>query len=146
MIKVEILIKASLLNVWTSLVEETNEWWGPAHYTSPYTKKMELQDYIGGKLMEDFGNREGIVWAEVIGVKAPQFIMLHGYLAPEYGGPNTSFSKIFLKEQEDCTLIQYEESWMLESSDPAFDKNLEKGWEAIFMDLKKYVEHIYPST
>lgn len=144
MIKIEIPIDARLMDVWACLVEETNEWWGPKHYTSSHTKRMELQDYIGGKLMEDFGNREGIVWADVIGVKTPDYIMLKGHLAPEYGGPNISFSKISLEFKNNETSLHFEESWLQTSPNPNFEKNLQTGWNAIFTDLKEYVETNYP--
>lgn len=144
MIKIEIPVRASLVHVWTSLVEETNEWWGSAHYTSPHTKKMELQEYIGGKLMEDFGNREGIVWAEVIGVKTPEFILLKGHLAPEYGGPNISYSKISFRNTDHVTILAYEETWMQKFSSEETELEIETGWRAIFEDLKQYVERNYP--
>lgn len=140
MINVEIPIKGKVEKVWFALVEETSEWWHDSLYTSPYTKKMEIQEYVGGKMYEDFGNREGLVWAEVIGVKAPFYIDFKGHLSPEFGGPNISFAKIELKEKEDYCIIHYKEEWLI-SGDIKFNNNLEKGWHDIFMYLKRYVEN-----
>lgn len=140
MVKVEIPILSSATHLWMVLFEETNEWWGASNLTSKYSKKMVFQEYVGGKLYEDFGNREGLIWAEVIGIKSPLFAELKGHLSPQFGGPNISFSTIKLEPKENHTVLVYEETWMI-SQEQKFYDNLTKGWHQIFMNLKLYVEH-----
>ncbi len=70
--------------------------------------------------------------------------MLKGHLAPEYGGPNISFSKISLAFNNNKTSLHFEESWLQTSPNTNFEKNLQISWNAIFTDLKEYVEPSYP--
>ena len=66
--KVETKINADIKVVWYCLVNETTKWWGKDFYTNSKTKGFYIDASFGGKAYEDFGDGEGLIWAEVIGV------------------------------------------------------------------------------
>jgi len=48
----------------------------------------------GGRLYEDAGGGNGLVWYQVIALDAPNSISLAGFIAPPFGGPATSLLRI----------------------------------------------------
>lgn len=105
-VSIETELVASKERVWKALTLEINRWWLKEFNTNPKTQKFVLQDELGGLMYEDAGNKEGHVWATVIGLNKPNNILLKGHLSPELGGPALSFVNILLEESERITTLQ----------------------------------------
>lgn len=140
MIQVDIDIHAPKSYVWECLLHKTSMWWPREFHTSPFTRKMVFDDFLGGRLYEDFGNNEGIIWTDIITIKSPDYITMRGQLSPEFGGPNISFNRIELEKitDESCK-FHFREDWIVEK-DEKFLKEMKDGWITIFSGLKEMIE------
>ena len=92
----------------------------------------------GGRLYEDAGNGNGLVWYHVIALDAPHAITLSGFIAPPFGGPATSLLRIAFSEQgKSASLMEVTDSTFgcIEESTTA------EGWRQLFEDgFKAWVE------
>ena len=140
MIQFSLKIKAPRTFVWQCMLHKTSMWWSKDFYTSPSTKKMVFDSHLGGRLYEDYGHKQGVIWADIIAIKAPEFVSLRGQLAPEFGGPNISFNKFAIEQTGDETcILHFSENWMVEK-DQKFLDTMESGWKDILAGLKDYAE------
>lgn len=93
----------------------------------------------GGRLYEDSGNGNGLVWYHVIAVDAPDAITLSGFIAPPFGGPATSLLRVAFSAQGKSATI-------MEVTDSTFGclgdlKTTEDGWRMLFEDgFKAWIE------
>jgi len=139
-IQMEIIINASIENTWSSLINDIGLWWRKDFYTSSKTKDFILEARPGGKMYEDYGNNEGLVWAEVIIVDSPNILELKSHLSPEYGGPVFSFLRLALESSGESTRLKLSDVGVGKMSDEA-QKQTEAGWRMLFEDgFKSYVE------
>ncbi|GJM34198.1 MAG: hypothetical protein DHS20C18_31990 [Saprospiraceae bacterium] len=139
-ILLEIPIKAEINQVWECLLKEIHLWWRKDFYTSSKTKKFIIEPKIGGRMYEDYGNDEGLLWATVIGLDGPNSIELKGHLSPQFGGPAMSFLKLSLKENGHSTVLTLSDTTFGAVSENT-KKELTEGWKMIYEDgFKKYVE------
>lgn len=139
-INLEISIKASINKVWECLLNETNEWWRKDFYTSTKTQKFILEPFVGGKMYEDYGNGEGLIWANVIGLNSPNSIELIAHLSPQFGGPALSFLRITLSENSNITTLKFSDHSFGNVTD-ATKNQIEEGWKMIYEEaFKNYVE------
>ncbi len=140
-VAIEITINASIDTVWQAVTSEANAWWRKDFYTSPKTKQFIIEKKLGGKMYEDYGNGEGLVWAEVIAIDSPHAIEFKGNLSAAFGGPAISFLKITLVEEDNATKLSL--------TDDIFGKvgenvktSMTEGWELLFgHGLKPYIEN-----
>lgn len=139
-VAVEINIDAPKEMVWDAITDKIGLWWRKDFLTSSKAKSFKLEPKLGGMMYEDFGNGEGLVWAKVIGIDAPNVIQLRGNLAAEFGGPATSFLKIALVEKDKgCTLQLTDDLFGAVSENTK--KSQTEGWKVIFgQALKSFVE------
>ena len=93
----------------------------------------------GGRLYEDAGGGNGLVWYHVIAVDAPNAITMSGFIAPPFGGPATSLLRIGFSAQGKSTT-------KMEVTDSTFGclgdlKSTEEGWRMLFEGgFKAWVE------
>jgi uncharacterized protein YndB with AHSA1/START domain len=136
----DVTINAPISNVWDCLIKDISLWWRKDFYTSEKTKSFVLEPFVGGRMYEDYGNQNGLLWATVLVLDAPNTLELKGHLTPQWGGPAISFMKISLSKNEDFTILRLSETTMGKVSENS-KKQLEDGWKMIYQDaLKKYVE------
>lgn len=139
-ILLEIPIKAKIEHVWQCLLQDVNLWWRKDFYTSNRTKEFIIEPKVGGRMYEDYGNNEGLLWAEVIVIDSPNVIELKGHLSPQFGGPAISFMKLSLKEVEGATILTLSDT-VLGDVDDNTKKELASGWKLLYEDaFKNYVE------
>lgn len=139
-ILMEIPIKAGINKVWDCLIKDVNLWWRKDFYTSPKTKKFILEPKIDGRMYEDYGNDEGLLWANVIVLDSPNTIELKGHLSPDFGGPAMSFLKLSLKENGNSTTLTLSDTVFGDVSEST-KKELTSGWKLLYEEgFKKYVE------
>lgn len=139
-IHLEIPIKAGIDQVWECLIKDVSLWWRKDFYTSTKTKKFIIEPKVGGRMYEDYGNEEGLLWATVIGIDSPHSIEFKGHLTPQFGGPAISFLKLSLKENGKETILTLSDTVMGQVSEKN-QKELTVGWKLIYEDsFKNYVE------
>ncbi|MEQ9305381.1 MAG: helix-turn-helix domain-containing protein [Marinoscillum sp.] len=139
-IQLEITINAGIETTWQALINDIGLWWRKDFYTSPKTREFILEARPGGKMYEDYGNNEGLVWAEVIVLDSPRVLELKSHLSPEYGGPVFSFLRIQLDSVENGTILKLSDVGIGVMSDDAI-KQTTAGWKMLFEEgFKGYVE------
>lgn len=139
-IQMEIDIDASIDNTWNSLINDIGLWWRKDFYTSSKTKEFILEARPGGKMYEDYGNNEGLVWAEVIILDSPNILELKSHLSPEYGGPVFSFLRLALQSTKEGTLLKLTDVGVGKMSEESV-KQTEAGWKMLFEEgFKSFVE------
>lgn len=119
--------------VWECFFNQLGEWWTADFYTSPRTLSFKIETRLGGKMYEDFGNDEGLVWGEVIGVDYPKSLQVRGMLSGEFGGPALSYEKFVFSEEEGQTELKYRTEFIGDISKKSLN-SLETGWKSIFED------------
>ncbi len=67
-VRIELMINAPQQRVWDALVNDARHWWPASFYTSERTKRFVLEPRLGGRMFEDFGSGEGLVWFTVNGI------------------------------------------------------------------------------
>lgn len=139
-IHLEIPIKATIEKVWDCLIKDVNLWWRKDFYTSSKTRRFIIEAKVGGRMYEDYGNEEGLLWANVIGIDSPNSIEFKGHLTPQFGGPAISFIKLSLKADGEGTVLTLSDTVLGEVSEKN-KKELTAGWKLIYEDgFKNYVE------
>lgn len=139
-IQMEISINANIEDTWKSMINDIGLWWRKDFYTSPKTQEFILEARPGGKMYEDYGNNEGLVWAEVIVLDSPNILELKSHLSPEYGGPTFSFLRLALESTGEGTTLKLSDVGIGKMSDQA-NKQIEAGWRMLFEEgFKTYVE------
>ncbi len=139
-VQFETTIKATKENVWHCLINETNMWWTKDFYTNAKTKGFYIEGRIGGKAYEDYGDGQGLIWAEVIGVDAPNAIHLKGMLAPDFGGPAISYLSIQLTTSEAGTVFNLSDT-LFGAVNENTANQISAGWKMIYAEaFKNFVE------
>jgi len=137
-VEMEISIHALKAKVWKGLVEKTTFWWPRNFYTSPKAKGFHIEPTLGGRMYEDWGNGDGLVWYNVFGVDAGESIHLQGFLSPPYG-PAHTLLVLTLSEKDGVTVLKLSDSTIGKT-----DKcEKEAGWKELFEgSFKPYVEAV----
>ena len=139
-IDLEISIKADIQHVWNCLTQRSPEWWSADFYTSDRTKRFVIEAKADGRMYEDYGNDEGLVWGNVIIIDGPRLLEIRGQLSPAFGGPAISFLRLELKEDQGGTLLTLRDTVMGEVDDRN-QQELSKGWSMIFGEgFKSFAE------
>ncbi|MEH7235443.1 SRPBCC domain-containing protein [Bacillus sp. JJ1562] len=137
-IEQELFLEATREEVFKALTERVEDWWefrlAPKGVKSHFT----FEPVLGGRFIENWGEKEGAIWGNVYYVNAPEEIRLHGHLGMQ-GAVNSAYT-YRLQEKDGGTLLQLshtasgliQEHWKDEHS---------KGWEYLLGTLlKNYVE------
>ncbi len=130
-IELEITIQSPIERVWKALVSETGTWWRRDFYTDASAKTFIIEPVLGGKMYEDWGQGEGLVWATVTGVKAPTMLELSGVSAPAWGGPNTHYHAFRLEQRGKATVLRFTDA-IHGRVDDASENSLREGWLLLF--------------
>jgi uncharacterized protein YndB with AHSA1/START domain len=135
-VELEITIRAPIERVWQALVHETGRWWLRDFYTDAAAQNFIIEPTLGGKMYEDWGQGEGLIWANVVGVKAPRLLELSGVSAPAWGGPNTHFHSFKLEAKGQMTQLQFTDA-VHGRTDDANAESLKSGWEMLLGEAFK---------
>ncbi len=139
-IKLEIPIEANINLVWKCLIEDVGIWWRKDFYTSAKTQNFIIEPFVGGRMYEDYGDDNGLLWANVMVLDAPNNLELKGHLSPSFGGPAMTFKKLALEESEGGTMLTLTDTTFGKVSENSKDQ-LTAGWKMLYEDtFKKYVE------
>lgn len=129
-ISVEIVVPVNIAHAWEYYFNQVNSWWSKDYHTSPKTKRFIIQAYIGGKVFEDFGEGDGLIWGEVIGADYLHSLDIKGNLTRSFGGPAITFEKFLFEKVETGTKVTYTMDLIGDINDTTI-ASLKSGWEEI---------------
>ena len=121
---------------WHALTTELNSWW-PGDFRATHTgSRMTLELHLGGRLLEDAGSGNGILWYQVLAIDAPNSLLMSGFIAPPFGGPATSLLRLSLHASgTDTSVLEVHDSLLGRVN----ASTVEEGWRAIFEQFAKYI-------
>ncbi len=97
--------------VWKAFTDDIQSWWPKDFYASDSPQRMIFEVKPGGRLYEDSGNGNGLVWYHVIALNAPNSITMSGFIAPPFGGPATSLLNVsFSAKDKAATVMEVTDS------------------------------------
>jgi uncharacterized protein YndB with AHSA1/START domain len=137
-IEMEIAIAAPIERVWQCIVAETSAWWPAGHFANGDSKTFRLEPWVGGRMFEESGDGNGVLWYTVLSIDAPNSIEFAGHTSIKWGGPSTSILSLNLKVSGEGTTLQL--------TDAAFgrvteDQDTAEGWRSLFETyFKAYAE------
>ena len=135
----ELTIDADAATVWRALVEETHAWWLKDFYTRP-NAVFRIEPRVGGRMFEDQGDGNGLVWGNVIGVDPHRSLDIQGYLTQDFGGPALSYLAIRLEEADAKTRVSVTDT-IFGFPSQGTAGSMEEGWLMLFeKGLKAHVE------
>lgn len=124
--------------VWKAFTSEIHSWWPKDFFATETPRRMVFEVKPGGRLYEDAGDGNGLVWYQVIALNAPNSITLAGFIAPPFGGPATSLLRVaFSAHGRSATVMEVTDSTFgcLEDSSTA------EGWRQLFEEgFKAWIE------
>lgn len=125
--------------VWKAFTSGVQSWWPKDFYATESPRRMVFEVKPGGRLYEDGGEDNGLVWYHVIAVDAPHAITMSGFIAPPFGGPATSLLRVaFSAQGKSATLMEVTDSTFGCLGDP---KSTNEGWRMLFEGgFKAWVE------
>lgn len=131
-------IERSHAVVWRGFTRDIRFWWPKDFFASASPKRMVFEVKPGGRLYEDSGGGNGLVWYQVIALDAPNSITLSGVIAPPFGGPAVSLLHVsFSAKNKSATLMDVTDSTFgcLDEASTA------EGWRLLFQDgFKAWIE------
>src|SRR5882672_11327630 len=140
-VELNIEIDASREKVWNAIIDDIGIWWPRDFYACADTKSFVIEPRVGGRLYEDAGDGNGVLWYTIIAIEATKSMNLAGYLAPPYAGPATTLLRLELESTaKQKTTLKVSDS-VFGNVDESSVASLDAGWRALFADgLKKFVE------
>lgn len=139
-VQFEIAIGAPPQRVWEALVHETSRWWPSRYYLGEAPRGYFMEDWVGGRVYEDWGDGQGLLWSRVIAIRKGRLLRLVGDAAPEQLGPARTISSFVLRPQKKGTVIEFQNASIGKTDEKTLG-NLEKEWAILLEDcFKPYVE------
>lgn len=125
--------------VWKAFTRDIHSWWPKDFYATESPQRIVFEAKPGGRLYEDAGRGNGLVWYHVIAVDAPNAITMSGFIAPPFGGPATSLLRVAFSEQgKAATLMEVTDSTFGCLGDTSTTR---EGWQMLFEGgFKKWIE------
>jgi uncharacterized protein YndB with AHSA1/START domain len=125
--------------VWKAFTGEIRSWWPKDFYATESPHRIVFEVKPGGRLYEDSGKGNGLVWYHVIAVDAPNSITMSGFIAPPFGGPATSLLNVsFSTKGKGATAMEVTDSTFGCLGDTSATK---EGWRMLFEGgFKKWIE------
>lgn len=127
-IVLELTIKASPDVVWRSLVDQIGEWWPKMFYVGDAPKRFHLDPRVGGLVLEDWGDGEGVVFGQILTFQKNRRLQWAGDMSVEFGGPARSVTTYTLEPAGDHTRLVFRDTPFGALSDQARE-GLAQGWK-----------------
>ena len=116
--------------VWKAFTRDIHLWWPKDFYATESPHRIVFEVKPGGRLYEDAGAGNGLVWYHVIAVDAPNAITMSGFIVPPFGGPATSLLRVsFSAQGKSVTEMEITDSTFGCLGEP---KTTEEGWRMLF--------------
>lgn len=140
-IELEIEIDAPGARVWQAMTGDVSSWWPREFYAGAEAAKgYHIEPKLGGRMYEDWGDGNGLVWANVVGLDAPHWIHLVGHMAPPYAGPAINMLRLELKASGTKTKLMLSDT-ITGKVDEKMRLEMHDGWILLFeKGMKAYIE------
>lgn len=141
-IQLELEIAAPPARVWRSLTADIGEWWPKQFYVGSAPKRFALEARVGGRVFEDWGDGEGVLFGTVTAFEENALLQWAGDMSAEFGGPARSVTTFRLRPgaATGATVLAFRDTPFGLLSDEAMT-GLEQGWRWFLTDcLKPFVE------
>lgn len=116
--------------VWKAFTGDIHSWWPKDFYATESPKRIVLELKPGGRLYEDAGDGNGLVWYHVIALDAPNSLTMSGFIAPPFGGPAASLLNVsFSAKGKSATVMEVTDATFGSLGDL---KSTEDGWRMLF--------------
>lgn len=142
----EVRIAAAPAAVWQALTADIARWWPAAFYcgsgsggSAQSKPRFQLEAHPGGRMWEDWGGGDGLLWAHVVGVVRGKRLDLVGSAGPQWGGPSTSFSTFEITADGAGSKLRFVEATFGRTDDANLGEK-EKGWRFLLAALAAHVE------
>jgi len=138
-LRLEIVVAAAPKRVFAALTEHIGHWWG-APYLNDKERAVDftLEPRPGGRVVEVWGEGEGVVWAEVTRIRAPKLLELTGRVG--MSGPAYSVVTFELTAKGKGTRVTLTHQGVGDV-DEETAAGYEGGWKDLLANrLKPYVE------
>ena len=139
-IEFEVSIAAPRERVWDAFVHQTSSWWPKDFYTCADPRGFHIEPKLGGRIYEDWGDDQGLIWATVTGLRHGEMIQATAELSPEFGGPARIFHIFELETEGKTTQLRLKDC-VYGSTSEKTRASLEAGWKHLIVRcLKPFVE------
>ena len=139
-VEVEVPVARPPEAVWKSLTEEIGAWWLDGFYGGADPKGFRLEAKLGGRMYEDWGDGNGLVWYTVMSLEPPKSLLLAGQITAAFGGPASTTVQITLEPDGDGTKVRLSDDLCGRVTDESAGK-IEGGWRMLLTDgLKAHAE------
>jgi uncharacterized protein YndB with AHSA1/START domain len=140
-VRLEVRIEAPRARVWRALAEDISAWWPAASFNvGGASARMTLEPRVGGRMFEDWGEGQGLLWAHVCTVRRPELLQMVSDAFPEWGGPLRSYLTWRLESDGEATIVRFVDAALGERR-PGDDAEKEKGWRFLMAGcLKAHLE------
>jgi len=116
--------------VWKALTGQVSSWWHPGFFSRKGALAFVVEPKVGGRVYEDWGNGQGLVWYTVIGLVENELLQLMGDLDANNGGPARLHTTFRLRGEGKGTVVRLEEC-AFGRVDEKVKKSLEAGWKIL---------------
>ncbi|MEM7355876.1 MAG: SRPBCC domain-containing protein [Acidobacteriota bacterium] len=139
----EMRIAADPSKVWQALTSDIGKWWPSEFFcgggSDASERRFLLEAWPGGRMWEDWGSGDGLLWATVVNVVAGKTLEMSGFQGPAWGGPNAWYSSYALEADGDGTKLRFSESGFGRMAESMLaDK--ETGWRFLFATMAAHLE------
>ena len=109
-----ITIDATPAAVWQAITEDIGQWWPSMFYCGSGAAggqgKFLLEARPGGRMWEDHGDGDGLLWATIVNVVKHKTLEFTGSIGAAWGGPCTWIGGYSLEEVDGKTKLRFAES------------------------------------
>jgi uncharacterized protein YndB with AHSA1/START domain len=136
---VEQAVEASRARVWRTLTRGIGTWWPEGFWSLRGSRRMVLEPRLGGRLYEDAGGGQGLVWYHVTGLVRDEWLLLSGEMAESHGGPCRNILSIRLETSGARTVVRLRETLFgrVAARTPG---SMRGGWRTILARLRERAE------
>lgn len=106
-VRLEVTIEAAPAAVWAALTESIGDWWPDTFMVAGRKARYVLEPKVGGRMFEDAGEGQGLMWGQVITFLPPERLQIAGDVFPGFGGPGRAYSTYELSAEGDGTKLSF---------------------------------------
>jgi len=133
----DVEIAATVERVWKTLTLQIGTWW-PSHFnSSEETKQFVLEPRVGGRMFEDLGGDDGVLWGTVVSFQTNKQLQIQGPMFPDYGGPGAYILKLELQPNEAGCRLLVSDSMYGHVSEETLEST-QAGWKVLFGEHLKH--------
>ncbi len=143
----EVKIKASTEAVWQALTDDIGAWWPSDSLAGSgregATGRFVLEAHPGGRMWEDWGDGNGLLWGNVVNITHGTRLDIVGTTGPEWGGPALWYGSFKVDSDGNGAVFRFSDSGLGRvSAKTTADKT--KDWTYLFDTMRAHIEGTEP--